>query len=69
MSFDRALKIAPSILSADFANFGAECEAIESEGADWVHGFTPGLEAFHNIDVVDHDGEALHFLLRRAGQL
>lgn len=37
MSFDRNLKIAPSILSADFANFGAECEAIEAQGADWVH--------------------------------
>ncbi len=31
------IKIAPSILSADFANFGAECRAIEAEGADWVH--------------------------------
>ena len=37
MSFDRSLKIAPSILSADFANFGLECEAIEAQGADWVH--------------------------------
>ena len=37
MSFDRAIKIAPSILSADFANFGAECRAIEDQGADWVH--------------------------------
>ncbi|MBS9715678.1 ribulose-phosphate 3-epimerase [Pseudohalocynthiibacter aestuariivivens] len=37
MSFDRSIKIAPSILSADFANFGLECEAIEAEGADWVH--------------------------------
>jgi ribulose-phosphate 3-epimerase len=37
MSFDRSLKIAPSILSADFANFGAECRAIEAEGCDWVH--------------------------------
>ena len=35
--FDRSIKIAPSILSADFANFGAECRAIEAEGADWVH--------------------------------
>jgi ribulose-phosphate 3-epimerase len=35
--FDRSIKIAPSILSADFANFGAECRAIESEGCDWVH--------------------------------
>ncbi len=37
MSFDRTLKIAPSILAADFANFGAECAAIEAQGADWVH--------------------------------
>lgn len=37
MSFSRAIKIAPSILSADFANFGAECEAIEAQGCDWVH--------------------------------
>ena len=37
MTFSRAIKIAPSILSADFANFGAECEAIEAQGCDWVH--------------------------------
>ena len=37
MTFSRSIKIAPSILSADFANFGAECEAIEAQGADWVH--------------------------------
>jgi ribulose-phosphate 3-epimerase len=37
MSFDRTPKIAPSILSADFADFGAECRAIEAHGADWVH--------------------------------
>ncbi|WP_433990260.1 Ribulose-phosphate 3-epimerase (plasmid) [Pseudoseohaeicola sp. NH-UV-7] len=37
MSFERSVKIAPSILSADFANFGAECEAIETQGCDWVH--------------------------------
>ncbi len=36
-AFDRSIKIAPSILSADFANFGAECRAIEAQGADWVH--------------------------------
>jgi len=42
MAFDRSIKIAPSILSADFANFGAECEAIEQQGCDWVH-----------IDVMD----------------
>jgi ribulose-phosphate 3-epimerase len=37
MTFDRSIKIAPSILSADFANFGHECEAIEAQGCDWVH--------------------------------
>ncbi|MEO1722877.1 MAG: ribulose-phosphate 3-epimerase [Pseudomonadota bacterium] len=37
MSFDRRIRIAPSILSADFADFGAECRAIEAEGCDWVH--------------------------------
>ena len=37
MSFDRSVKIAPSILSADFANFGQEIQAIEAQGADWVH--------------------------------
>ena len=37
MTLSRAIKIAPSILSADFANFGLECRAIEAEGADWVH--------------------------------
>ena len=34
---NRNIKIAPSILSADFANFGAEIQAIEAKGADWVH--------------------------------
>ena len=37
MSFDRSIKIAPSILAADFANFGAECAAVEAQGADWIH--------------------------------
>ena len=35
--FDRSIKIAPSLLAADFANFGAECRAVEAQGADWVH--------------------------------
>ncbi|SFC49536.1 ribulose-5-phosphate 3-epimerase [Tropicimonas isoalkanivorans] len=37
VAFDRSIKIAPSILSADFANFGQEIRAIEAQGADWVH--------------------------------
>ena len=36
------IRIAPSILAADFAAFGAECRAVEDQGADWVH-----------IDVMD----------------
>ncbi|MGD1869848.1 MAG: ribulose-phosphate 3-epimerase [Neomegalonema sp.] len=35
--FSRAIKIAPSILAADFAAFGAECETVEAQGADWIH--------------------------------
>ena len=37
MPFDRSVKIAPSILSADFANFGQEIQAVEAQGADWIH--------------------------------
>ena len=33
----RPLRIAPSILSADFARLGAEIEAIAAAGADYVH--------------------------------
>ena len=37
MTTQSAIKIAPSILSADFADFGREIQAIEAQGADWVH--------------------------------
>ncbi|MCV6594550.1 MAG: ribulose-phosphate 3-epimerase [Silicimonas sp.] len=37
MTFDRSVKIAPSILAADFADFGREIEAVEAQGADWIH--------------------------------
>jgi len=33
----RPLKIAPSILSADFSRLGEEIRAVEAAGADWVH--------------------------------
>ncbi|HEY1708315.1 MAG TPA: ribulose-phosphate 3-epimerase [Rhizomicrobium sp.] len=32
-----AVRIAPSILSADFSKLGVEIEAIERAGADWIH--------------------------------
>jgi len=37
------VKIAPSILSADFAKLGEEVRAIDSAGADWIH-----------VDVMDN---------------
>lgn len=37
MTFDRRIRIAPSILAADFAALGAECRAVMDQGADWVH--------------------------------
>ena len=37
MAFERKRRIAPSILAADFAAFGAECRAVCAAGADWVH--------------------------------
>jgi ribulose-phosphate 3-epimerase len=33
----KTVLIAPSILSADFSMLGAEIEAVEAAGADWIH--------------------------------
>ncbi len=37
MTMPRPVRVAPSILAADFSAFGAECRAVEAAGADWVH--------------------------------
>jgi ribulose-phosphate 3-epimerase len=36
-SQQRTIRIAPSILSADFARLGEEVRAISEAGADWIH--------------------------------
>jgi ribulose-phosphate 3-epimerase len=37
MEDHRRVRIAPSILSADFARLGEEIRAVEAAGADWIH--------------------------------
>ena len=36
-AMQQAARIAPSILSADFAKLGEEVRALEAAGADWIH--------------------------------
>ncbi len=34
---NKPLRIAPSVLSADFGRLGAEVQAVDQAGADWIH--------------------------------
>jgi ribulose-phosphate 3-epimerase len=33
----KSLVVSPSILSADFTQLGADVEAVDKAGADWIH--------------------------------
>jgi len=72
---ERSPRIAPSILSADFSQLGAELRRVEEGGADWIHvdvmdgAFVPNLtigpvvvEAAHRASSLPLD---VHLMIER----
>ena len=61
----RTCRIAPSILSADFARLGEEVRDVAAAGADWIHfdvmdnhnGWAVGIESYSPV-CVDSDRRA-----------